>query len=358
MQGKMREEGLDLLILGPTTNAFYFTGLKTYPDERLQLVLIPSSGRPAAVLPDMYREKAAEVIEGAFPLLTWSDQQDPLDLVREAAGGRAFARIAVDDTVWASHLLGLMGLFPESAFEAASRLVSFLRVFKDEEEILLMGRAGELADRVMEKVQDEIRPDMREKELAFFIEGAYRQLGAEDISFKPIVASGPNGASPHHSSGDRKFQDGDFIVVDCGGLLHGYCSDITRTFCLGKASREMKKVYRAVKEANQRAFEAVAAGGCSGEDADRAARQVITAAGYGPYFTHRTGHGIGMDVHEEPYLVEGNKGKLLPGMAFSIEPGIYLPGRFGVRIEDIVAVTVQGPRRLNKFSRELVEINC
>ncbi len=355
LQKKMREEGLEWVIIGPSPNAYYFTGLKTHSDERLLVIMVPSSGELVAVMPEMYRESAQAVIGGEFPLLTWSDQQDPLEVVKEAVKGRVSHRIAVDDTIWASHFIGLMGLFPGATFEPASRVVSFLRMFKDEDEISLMGKASELADGVMEKVQGQIRPGMSEKELALFIEVTYKQMGADDISFKSIVASGPNGALGHHKTGGRKFQEGDFIVVDCGGLVNEYCSDITRTFCLGKASEEMKTVYRAVQDANQRAFEAVV-GGCSGEEADRAAREVITAAGYGSYFVHRTGHGIGMEVHEEPYLVEGNKETLLPGMVFSIEPGIYLPGKFGVRIEDIVAVTEQGPQRLNQFSRELIEL--
>jgi Xaa-Pro dipeptidase len=354
VQDKMRQAGFDYLILGPSSNMFYFSGLETTADERLQLVIVPASGQPAAVLPEMYQEKAAAVIGGRFPLLTWSDQQDPLELVKNTAPQRSARRIAVDDTLRAAHFLGIMEVFPGCAFEPASRVVDTLRVFKDDQELALMARSGDLADQVMEKVQAEIRPGLSEKELALFIEITFKQL-SDDISFKPIVASGPHGASPHHSTGSRKFMQGDFIVVDCGGTVNGYCSDITRTFCLGKATGEMKKVYQAVLDANEKAFEAVD-NGCTAEKADAAAREAITGAGYGPYFIHRTGHGIGLDVHEAPYLVEGNGAALLPGMVFSIEPGIYLPGNFGVRIEDVVAVTGNGARRLNSFNRDLVEL--
>ena len=355
VQGVMKGEGYSCLVLGPSSNMYYFTGLKTSPDERLQVVMIPAEGEPAAILPEMYKAKAEEQIGGSFPLLTWADQQDPAELVKKTAQKLDSGPVAVDDTLWASHLLQIMPTFPGAAFHPASRVVDNLRMFKDEDEIALMGQAQAAADRVLERVGKEIRPGMREMDLAFFIETAFREEGCDDISFKPIIASGPNSASPHHQTGDREFQPGDMIVVDCGGRFKGYCSDVTRTFCLGKADEEIKAIYRAVWEANERAFQRIAEG-CSGEEADRAARQVITEAGYGHYFIHRTGHGIGLDVHEAPYLVEGNGEPLLPGMVFSVEPGIYLPGKFGVRIEDIAAVTGEGPIWLSHFPKELKEL--
>lgn len=356
VQEEMRRQGFGYLVLGPFSNMYYFTGLKTLPDERLQLLIIPSLGDPAAVLPEMYKEKAANQIGGQFPLLTWADQQDPVDLVRAALKEGREGRIAVDDSLWAAHLLQIMPAFPQGSFSPAAGLVSSLRMRKDDDEILLMGQAQAVADQVLAKVRDEIHSGMREKELARFIEVAFKELGCDDISFKPIVASGPNSASPHHQTGERKFEEGDFIVVDCGGLLKGYCSDVTRTFCLGKANDEMKRVYQAVWDANEKAFERIGQGRCSGEEADRAAREVIVKAGYGPYFIHRTGHGIGLDVHETPYLVEGNGEELLKGMVFSIEPGIYLPGKFGVRIEDIAAIEGAGPLWLSSYSKELQEL--
>jgi Xaa-Pro dipeptidase len=356
IQEEMKRQGYGYLILGPFSNLYYFTGLKTSPDERLQLLIIPSSGHPTAVLPEMYKEKAAAQIGDQFPILTWADQQDPVDLVRSALQEGREGRIAVDDTLWARHLLQVMPAFPHGSFNPASGLVDSLRMRKDENEILLMGQAQTVADHVLAKVRDIIRPGMREIELARFIEVAFKELGCDDVSFKPIVASGPNSASPHHQTGERQFAEGDFIVVDCGGLLKGYCSDVTRTFCLGKANDEMKRVYQAVWDANENAFARIARGGCSGEEADRAAREVIAEAGYGPYFIHRTGHGIGLDVHEAPYLVEGNGEELLEGMVFSIEPGIYLPGKFGVRIEDIAAITTKGPIWLSSYPKEIQEI--
>lgn len=354
IQEKMRQEGFDYLVLAPSANMYYFSGMRTTQDERLQLLVIPAEGTPSAVFPEMYRQKALSVLGNHYPLYTWDDQQDPQSIMKNIVAGKAAGLVAVDDTLWASHMITIMEVFPGCRFYPASRLVDALRRHKDEEEIRLMAKAGAIADRVMEEVQKAIRPGMSEKELALFVENRFKEL-ADDISFKPIVASGPNSASPHHSPGERTFREKDMIVVDCGGMVAGYCSDITRTFCLGRADEEQKRVYRAVQAANQAAYEAVLAG-CSGKEADAAARNVIAEAGYGQYFIHRTGHGIGLEVHEAPYLVQGNSEKLVTGNAFSIEPGIYLAGKFGVRIEDIVVISEKGALRLNSFNRDLVEL--
>lgn len=352
----MTRESVDYLMVGPGTNTNYFSGLQTSPDERLQLLIIQAVGKPVAVLPEMYLEKAKDVIGDQCLIRAWSDNDNPFQLVAEQLNDGAKLRIAVDDTLRADHLLGLQKVFPGSVFDPASLLTNSLRACKDEHEIGLMAKAGELADMLMTKLQQEIRSGITEKELALFIEIEYKSM-TDDISFKPIVASGPNGALPHHSPGNRKLQEGDLIVIDCGALHSGYCSDITRTFSLGRATAEMKNVYAVVREANERAFETLKKDHLpSGEEVDFVARTVITEAGYGSRFTHRLGHGIGLDVHEAPYLVEGSREPLRKGMTFTIEPGIYLPGEFGVRIEDVVAITGEGPQKLTAFTRDLLEI--
>lgn len=356
VQEKMQLENLDYLILGPSSNMYYFTGFKMVADERLQLIIIPSSGTPTAILQEMYKEEAENIMKGRITILTWNDKQEPLQLVKEILQETKNIRIAVDDTLRSRHLIKMMTVFPDCSFACASRLVDSLRMFKDEEEIKMIAKAEALADKVMEKVQEVIKPGMREKELEFFVVKSFQEMGADGISFKPIVASGNNSSSPHHISDNREFQAGDFIIVDCGGIIDGYCSDITRTFCLGKATEEMKKIYNAVREANEESF-SILHKGCLAEEVDRRARKVISDFGYGSYFTHRLGHGIGLDIHEAPYLVEGNRQQILPGMVFSIEPGIYLPGKYGVRIEDIVVITEEGPRYLSKFNKELVELD-
>ncbi len=356
VQEKMRQASFNYLLIGPFSSMYYFSGFKASPDERLQLLIIPSEGKPAAVLPEMYLKPAEELIGKDYHLTAWSDQSDPFRIARECITEGHNLRIAVDDLLRADHLLGMIRVLPYAVFEPASLLTDALRACKDDHEINLMHEACKIADRVMDGVQKEIRSGLSEKELALFIENEYKKL-SDDVSFKPIIASGPNAALPHHRPGERVLQKGDFVVVDCGAIYKGYCSDITRTFCLGKATTEMKKVYQAVQDANAKAFEALEKNSrLSGEEVDGAARAVITAAGYGHLFTHRTGHGIGLEVHEAPYLVEGNSEPLKQGMTFTIEPGIYLPEQFGVRIEDVVAMTGRGPQRLTAFDRDLIEI--
>lgn len=356
VQKLMQQHSVDYLLLGPTANMYYFSGLQTSPDERLQLVIIPSTGQTGAVLPAMYREKALAVFGDSVQLVSWSDSEDPFQIACQKFIGTNAYQIAVDNTLRADHLIGLIKLFPLCHFEPASQLTGKIRIYKDQHEIKLMAGAGEAADRVMEKVQAEISPGITESELALFIEVEYKKV-ADDISFKPIVASGPNAALPHHSPGERKLENGDFVVIDCGALIEGYCSDITRTFCLGRASADMKKVYQTVQEANDMAYHSLEKSQeLSAQGLDSIARSHIDQSGYGQYFIHRLGHGIGLEVHEDPYLVEGNSEILSTGMAFTIEPGIYIPDQFGVRIEDTVVITDHGLQRLTGFSRDLIEI--
>ncbi len=355
VQKVMQEKEFDYMLIGPTANMNYFSGLMTSADERLQLLIIPAEGSPSALLPEMYIKAAEPVLGSDYNLAGWSDQKDPFKLLIEIIHGRA-DRVAIDDTLRADHFMGIGRVMTGAYFEPASTLVSRLRVYKDEQELELMHRAGQVSDRVMEIIMEKLRPGLSEKEVALTVEVEYKKL-ADDISFKPIVASGPNAAMPHHSPGDRKLEKGDFVIIDSGALCNGYCSDITRTFCLGQASDEMRAVYTAVQKANFEPFQKLNQGSpLSGEAADEIARQVITEAGFGSRFIHRLGHGIGLEVHEAPYLVEGNTEILEPGMAFTIEPGIYIPGSFGVRIEDTVAMTEKGARQLTSFNRNLIEV--
>jgi len=349
----MRERNIECLFVAPPSNIFYLTGIKTTLDERLQLAVLPREGPLFLVLPEMHKEAASGLGEG-FCLLTWTDHQDPMELVHEACG-TIKGCAAVDPKLWAGHLLRLMGTLKDCTFVDAGELLGKARSIKDEEELRRLKKAGELADEVMGEVLKEISVGMTERELADFIERRIKEKGAEDVSFKPIVASGPNSSMPHHIPGDRKIEKGDFVVLDFGAVLEGYCSDITRTVFVSRAGSEEKEIYRVVMEANEAGYRAAVCGALCG-DVDRAAREVIDRAGYGRFFIHRTGHGIGLECHEEPYIVEGSRIPLEKGMAFSVEPGIYIPQKFGVRIEDIVAVTDRGPIRLNSFPRELVEI--
>ena len=353
IQAIMKAQGTDYLVLAPTSNLVYLTGLKTTADERLQVFLVPAEGKSVMILPEMYREVAENLEKNSFELLTWADGTDPADLLLPLINKHS-AIAAVDERMWAGHFLSLKKAFPGYDFIGASGLMRQVRMLKDKNEISLLEKAGGLTDNVMGEVLMVIQPGISEKELAFFVENKLKEYGAEDLSFKPIVASGPNTSSPHHNTGERKIMLGDLVVLDFGGLFQGYCSDMTRTFSMGKATKEVKKVYNAVKEANEAAFRAVQEG-TSCEKVDEAARKAIARAGYAQYFVHRTGHGIGLDIHEDPFIVFGNQETLKTGMTFSIEPGIYLPGQYGVRIEDIVGLSDKGPVRFNNFSRELIE---
>ena len=354
VQKLLKNEQTDYLVLAPSANMYYLTGLKTVADERFQAVVVGQEGLPLVVLPEMYKGIAAAKDGTGWELLTWSDETDPVELLLGKTSAEA-AKVAVDDRMWASHFLLAQKVFPGGEFFPASKLMQQVRVYKDEMELELLKRSGALIDRVMEAVTKEIKAGVTERELTAFVESQIKKEGGDSISFKPIIACGPNGAFPHHESGTRKLQTGGFVIVDIGAVLEGYCSDITRTFCLGQATPEMKEVYRAVQAANEAGFQA-AKHGVACAEVDRAARDVITEAGFGSFFIHRTGHGIGLDYHEEPYMVAGNDAPLETGMAFSVEPGIYLPGKFGVRIEDIVALTEAGPVRFNNFPRDLIEL--
>lgn len=354
IQKVLKDQDTDYLVLAPSANMYYLTGLKTVADERFQAVVVSQEGMPLLVLPEMYKEIASFGNGTNWKPLTWTDGENPADLISYEVPAKQ-VKVAVDDRMWTSHFLAVRNAFGTAEFFPASQIMKQVRVYKDETEIDLLRSSGALIDRVMEEVMKQIKPGIREKELAAFVDGQIKRKGAEDISFKPIVAFGPNGSSPHHVSGEQSLKQGDFVIVDIGAVLQGYCSDITRTFCLGKATPEMKKVYHAVQAANEAGFKA-AVRGTACEKVDQAAREAITQAGYGSYFIHRTGHGIGLDNHEEPYIVAGNASPLEVGMAFSVEPGIYLPGKFGVRIEDIVAITAEGTVRFNNFPRDLIEL--
>ncbi len=238
-----------------------------------------------------------------------------------------------------------------------SPVISELREIKDEDEIKVLKKAAKIADKMFYKLMDEELEGKSEKELANMIEYMMKnEFDADGVSFDPIVASGPNGANPHHTPSTRKIRKGDVVIFDYGAKYLGYCSDITRTVVVGSPSEEVKKVYEIVKESQETAFQQVKEGITAG-DIDSAARNVIAKYGYDKYFIHRTGHGLGIDVHEEPYISPGNTKLLKEGMVFTIEPGIYLHGKFGIRIEDDVVVLNKKGVRLTEAERELIIVD-
>jgi Xaa-Pro aminopeptidase len=342
--------GLSALLISPSADLLYLCGYDPPLLPRLTcLVLRPGAG-PVLLVPALERPRAMDSPAGAdLEIAAWPDGDDPYDHVAKLVDdGGAYG---VADRMWAVHVLGLQRVLSGAEFVPASRIMAGLRAIKDENELGLLSRAARGADAAFHTVLGRRIEGLREEEVAATLADLLREGGHEIVTFT-IVASGPNGASPHHEPGGRPIRDGDPVVLDFGGKVGGYCSDISRTVCVGRSRERFVEVYEIVREAQEAAFQTIRPG-LPAEEVDRAARDVIERAGYGERFLHRTGHGIGLEEHENPYIVRGNAEPLQPGMCFSIEPGIYLEGEFGVRIEDIVTVTDDGASRLNRATREL-----
>jgi D-alanyl-D-alanine dipeptidase len=344
--------GLAGLLVAPGPDLVYLTAHEPPPLERLTLLVL-ATARPAALVVPALERPAAEEATGTagVEMLEWRDGDDPFEL---AARLLVPGRYAITDQTWASHVLALQRAAPRCAFEAAGGVLPLLRAVKDEEEIGRLRSAAHAADAAFAEIVDLPFAGRSELDVARDLDRLLREREHERVEFT-IVGSGPNGASPHHTATERAIAPGDAVVMDFGGRAAGYCSDITRTVFVGEPDEEQRRVYGVVRAAQEAAFATVRPG-VAAQDVDRAARSVIAEAGFGERFIHRTGHGIGLEVHEPPYIVEGNATPLEAGMTFSDEPGIYLPGRFGVRIEDQVVVTADGAERLNEATRELVVV--
>jgi Xaa-Pro aminopeptidase len=344
--------GISALVVAPGPDLVYLTGYDPPPLERLTALIVRADAAPVLVVPKLERPRAEDAGAGAVAeLADWPDGDDPYQLVRSLLPVDV-ADVSVSDRLWALHLLGIERTAPGARFRSAAPLLSPLRAVKDPLEVELLAACASAADRAFDRIVTTRFAGRREREVAVDLAELLVEEG-HDTALFTIVGSGPNGASPHHEPGERTIAEGDAVVLDFGGRRQGYSSDISRTVFVGEPAGEMGEVYAAVRQAQRAAFELVAPG-VPAEDVDRAARDVIAEAGYGDRFIHRTGHGIGLEEHEDPYLVTGNAEPLRAGNAFSIEPGIYLPGRFGVRIEDIVVVTETGARSLNEATREPV----
>jgi Xaa-Pro aminopeptidase len=348
----MRTARVDLIAIAPTDNMRYLAGYVSHPDERLCLLLI-SADRAAVVVPRLNSEEWER--HSNLPLYTWEDHEGPrgaLTAALSSLGLTSARKLAVDGEMRADFLLPLMEVSAAAETVPLAALNAPLRLCKSPDEVEALQRAAEQADGAMSAAVDACRPGVTEAQVAWAAAEAFRLDGAEQVCFT-LIASGPNGAAPHHHSGDRAMQDGDAVIIDIGASLNGYKSDITRVVFLGEPTAEFLTAYDAVLLANECARAAVKPG-IAACDVDRAARSTLEAAGYGQFFIHRTGHGLGLSVHEAPWIMAGDSTPLEEGMVFSIEPGVYLPGRFGIRIEDIVVVTEDGGRRLTGFDHRLV----
>ncbi|MFC8833556.1 aminopeptidase P family protein [Streptomyces griseoincarnatus] len=349
------DAGLAGLLVAPGPDLVWLTGYAPPAvTERLTLLVLAAGREPVLVVPTL-EAPDAEKATGApsLALRDWTDGKDPYALTAALLADRG--RFGVSDNAWALHLLGLQQALPGTPYVSLTEALPMLRAVKDAAELERLAAAGAVADAAFEEIRNVRFSGRPESEVAADLAALLRRFGHSQVDFT-IVASGPNGANPHHEAGDRRIERGDMVVLDFGGLKDGYGSDTSRTVHVGEPTEEERRVHDLVREAQEAGFRAVRPGAAC-QDVDRAARAVIADAGYGEYFVHRTGHGIGVTTHEPPYMIEGEERPLVPGMCFSVEPGVYLPGRFGVRIEDIVTVTADGGRRLNDTERGMVIVD-
>jgi Xaa-Pro aminopeptidase len=345
------QQGVDALLITPGANLRYLTGYRAVPLERLTCLVLPAAADPTLVVPAL-ELRAARAAGVDVDIATWQETEDPFDLVADLVGGST--TIGVDDHMWAERVFTLQAALPSAHIGLAGPILQELRLRKDPAEVEALRDAGAAIDRVHERMGEWLRPGRTEREIGADIARAIIDEGHEAVDFV-IVGSGPNGASPHHELSDRVIEPGDPVVVDIGGTTpSGYCSDSTRNYlAAGRAPDGYAEAYEVLVTAQQAQREH-ARPGVTAESVDAVGRGILVDAGLGDLFIHRTGHGIGQETHEEPYIVAGNTLVLEEGMAFSIEPGFYVDGRYGARIEDIVVCTADGLDVLNHTPRELV----
>ncbi len=345
-----RAAKVGVLLISPGSDLAYLSGHRIHGSERLTGLVLDADGAATLVVPELEAPRARTAAPG-LEVRTWGETDDPVTLVASLVP-KAGA-IALDDRMWAAFVLRLQASLPGRRWVTSSAVVAQLRMRKDPSEVAALRAVAHGADRAYAKLRDRALAGRRERDISADIGDLLRGEGHTEVGFA-IVASGPNGASPHHDSGERVVGRGDAVVLDFGGVQDWYCSDITRTVHVGASvDDEVRRVHDAVLRAQEAGYRA-AREGVEAAAVDAAARAVIADAGYGSFFIHRLGHGIGLDGHEHPYLVRGSSQRLEPGMAFSIEPGIYLPGRFGVRIEDVAYIDAHGlAEPLNQADRSL-----
>jgi Xaa-Pro aminopeptidase len=348
------EQGLDALLISPGADLRYLTGYQALPLERLTCLVVPAQDAPFLVVPALEKPTAEASPAAALGIAItgWQETEDPYALVARRLPA-SVSRVAVDNHMWAEKVLAFGAALPGAQVVLAGEVMRAMRVRKSAAEVEALRRAGAAIDRVHRRMGEWLTAGRTEREVARDIADAIVEAGHATVDFV-IVGSGPNSASPHHEVSDRVIRSGDAVVVDIGGTTEdGYCSDSTRTYAVGEPPAEFRELYAVLQRA-QAAQTAAVRPGITAEELDAVGRDIIAEAGYGEHFIHRTGHGIGLETHEEPYIVQGSALPLEPGMAFSVEPGIYLPGRFGARIEDIAVCTAAGGERLNLTGRDLV----
>lgn len=354
----MSFQGVDAVLLSVGPDLPWLTGFAAMAQERLTMLVLAVDGDPTLVVPGFETERVADT-EGLLTISPWGETDDPVESVAEALGGAASGRLAIGDHTWSRFLVALQHRFDTASWTTAGEVLGPLRATKDSAEVDALARAGAGVDEIAGELQRGEIPliGRSEADVGTDIRARILDRGHHKVNFC-IVASGPNSSSPHHDTGDRIIQPNEPVLFDFGGTTAepagrpGYCSDTTRMVFTGQPSAEYREAYDVLFAAQEAGFQAAQVG-TAAEDVDLAARSVLVDAGLGDYFLHRLGHGIGVEAHEDPYLVGGNRQPLVAGNAFSVEPGFYVAGKWGARIEDIVVATDEGPRRLNNSSREL-----
>jgi len=360
LANSLKKTNIDAVLLGPSADLEYLTGLtRRTGHERFLGLFVFSDASFFYISPSLYLEEAKKIMGHDTKIYIWYDAEGFLGVLKQAKEEFDLdnRHIAVGNGISGLHLLDVQQII-NADFVKGKFLVGELRMIKDIEEMNNLRKASEIIDGVVQELVAFVRPGLRERDIKKKIEELCLEKGAPDLSFDPIVASGPNGLPGYVMRGEsRLIEERDIVILDLGCKYNGYCSDITRTFFIGEPSEKEKKIYNMVLEANLQAEACIQEGVTTAEEVDKKAREVIEKGRVGQYFTHRTGHGIGLDDHEDPFIVEGNKQVLKNGMAFSVEPGVYIPGEFGIRIEDIVIIDQGRTEILNKFSkREMIVI--
>ena len=353
VRAAMTAQLVDAALLSVGHDLPYLSGYEAMPLERLTMLVVPRAGQVSMVVPRLEVPRVAAQPE-VFSIVPWNETDNPIAIVAKLLGDAK--RIAVGDQMWARFLVELLPHVPGATFTRAVDVVGALRMSKDASEIAALRAAGAAADRVAAQLHAGKIPLIGRTEAAVSADISSRLIAeGHDVVNFAIVAAGENAASPHHHAGSRVIQANEIVLCDFGGTMNGYCSDITRCVFVGTPSRKITSAY-SVLHAAQAAGVKAGVVGATCESVDAAARRIIDDAGFGDFFIHRTGHGIGMEAHEEPYMVSGNKLTIAAGHAFSVEPGIYLPGKWGMRLEDIVVATDAGPISMNNVDHSLVVV--